>query len=243
MGVVKKILAKKSFAGASFFHDQVRVEVAEAVHVHWRDSRILATPDQFTGFVKCLANAHFVWDGKLNEDDTTLSELTLSNDILFNCTGVIEEQENGIIHFHYQDLRIEMTPERFLMLARLFEQAKREYNKDHVVELPLDKIDPYDPGHFDNEVDWRDYDRANPDRVDNYDAHVDGIKKVIDGIESGRNIRPIAVKEKEGGLYKRYDGFKRYMAYKLLNRHEIPCYIMGEDVTPGCQDGQPWFLE
>ena len=242
MGTVKRVLAKKMFAGASFFHDQVRIECAEAMHIHWRDIRLLATPAQFIELMSILDFANLKWNGRLSLEDITLYESTLPDETLFNCAGYIEEQENDVIHFHYQDMRIEMTPERFLMLARLFEQAKREYNKNHVVWVPLDQIDPYDPGHFSNEADWREYDRANPDRTDNYDNHVEGIKKVIDGLNSGRRIRPIAVK-KQGDMYKRYDGFKRYMAYKWLNRPEIPCYIMGEDVTPGCQDGQPWFLE
>jgi hypothetical protein len=236
MGLIKRILSRKVFSGQPFFHNQLRIESAEAIHIHWRDIRILATPRQFTELIFGMENARNAWDGKLSEQDIALSNNTLPEDTLFFNEGVIEEQENGCIHFHYQDMRIEMTPERFLMMARLFEQAKKAYNNEHEVMILMDLINPYDGGHFPTESEWRKYDS------DDYDRHMDGIAKVVDGIKKGKRIRPIAVKAQDG-RYQRYDGFKRYMACKQLGWANIPCYVVGDDVTPGCQDGQPWFLE
>lgn len=236
MGIIRKILAKGTFNGKPFFHDQLRIESAEAVHIHWRDIRLLATPRQFTGFCANIEIAHRRWDGDTSEEDSVLSTWEIPDGTLFKDEIAIEEQENGVIHFHYQDARIEMTPRRFLMMAELFEQAKKEFE----IEIPMDQIEPYDPGHFPDEESWRAYDRENPDRTDNYDYHMEGINKILVGLSLGKRIRPIAVKE-GNPKYERLDGFKRYMAYKALNHTTIPCYVMNS--WHGCQDGLSWFLE
>jgi len=143
-----------------------------------------------------------------------------------------------------------MNPERFLMLARLFEQAKREYRKDTIQMIPMDQINPYDPGHFQSEIDWREYDRQHPDHIDTYDAHIDGIAFIANGMSiHKRQIRSICVIPIDGdGLIKwqRIDGFKRYMAYFDTHQptFQIPCYVCDPAYAPpGIQDGQLCFID
>ena len=249
MGDIARILAAKTSFSAPLFNDKLRLEAAEAMHIHWRDLRILATVSQFETVGDAFYKAFKKWDGSLSEDeDVNLSYPVLPDGILFDTICSIEEQESGIIHFHYGDIRLELKSEIFLFLARLFEQAKKKYNNSRVDMMPLDSIDPYDLGHFPTEREWLEYDREHSDRSDDYYYHEDGIRKVISGIIFGKKIRPITVQER-AQKYKRTDGFKRYMAYKRLRdwgdprRNLIPCYVVDHNVPAGVQDGQPWFLE
>jgi len=238
MGEVKRDLDRKILSGVSFFRDDLRIEVAELIHVHWRDVRILATPEQFRAFLDGMKAADKAWEGNLSpEQDVALSNSGIPGQVTFENIATIEEQENGCIHFHYQDIRIEMPVNRFLMLARLFEKAKMRYNKSRAVMLPMELINPYDGTHFKDRDEWIKWDN------NDFEYHQEGIVKTVQGISCGIKIRPIVVIKQEGPIpYQRLDGFKRYMAYEYLNKREIPCYIYDE-YLPGVQDGQTTFEE
>jgi len=245
MGNPIRTLAEKWFSGSPLYHEFIRVEKCEYIHIHWRDLRILLTVEQFKSFFNTLETAYKKWNGKLSPDEDILLEIgNLPESIIFEGKGTIEEQHGEIIHFHYGDLRLELQPQTFLMMARLFEQAKKEYNKTRWTLVLLKDIDIYDPGHFDNKEEWLEYDKQHPERIDDYQQHVDGIKLIKKGIHEGRTMRPISIIE-ENGRYKRLDGFKRCIAWKEVYGDDsmISCYIEEGSVTPGSQDGQSWFLE
>ena len=245
MGNTKRILSEKYMSGAPLYHNLLRVEKSEHIHIHWRDSRILLTIEQFKKFFNTLEIAYKKWDGELLPGEDVLLEMSdLPGRIIFEGKGTIEEQYGDVIHFHYGDLRLELQPQTFLMLARLFEQAKREYNRARVSMVLLKDIDIYDPGHFNNKEDWLEYDKQHPKRTDDYQHHLVGIELIIKGLRKKRGMRPISI-IMEDGRYKRLDGFKRCIAWKGVFGEEshIPCYIEEGSVTPGNQDGQPWFLE
>ena len=98
--------------------------------------------------------------------------------------------------------------------------------------IPIEEINPYDRRHQGVHEKWK---RGPID----YDHHVEGIKIVKDGLQCGGQILPILITPVVGISYKyqRLDGFKRYMAYKQLEKEKIPCYVnkMAE-VEPMRQD-------
>lgn len=246
MGNPIRILSEKDFSGVPLYEKILRVEKCEFMHIHWRDSRLLLTVEQFKKFFDTIEKAYRKWDGQLSPDkDVLIGMSDLPEDIIFKGKGMIEEQHGELIHVHYGDLRLELQPQVFLMLARLFEQAKREYNKTRVSMISLKDINMYDPGHFDNEEEWLEYDKQHPERTDNYQYHMTGIEIIKMGLIEKRLMRPIPVIAIEDGRYDRLDGFKRCIAWKEVYGDEsmIPCYIEEGSVTPGNQDGQPWFLE
>ena len=239
MGNPIRTLSEKHFSGAPLYAEFVRVEETECIHIHWRDMRILLSPEQFKVFHKTVLDAFNKWDGKLSPDeDVLLEQIEIPGVIAFEGIGSIEEQHSELIHFHYGDIRIELQPQRFLMIARLFEQAKRKYNADRMRMIPIKDINPYDPGHFATEEEWLD--------KEDYQQHMDGMELVKQGIiQDYKKMRPISVIIADKGKYQRIDGFKRFMAWKEIygDDYSIPCYIEKGNVTPGCQDGEPWFLE
>lgn len=245
MGDTKRMLSEKLFSGQALYFNLVRIEKSEYIHIHWRDSRILLTVDQFKIFFYALEKSYRKWDGQLSPGEDVLLEMAgIPDKPIFECEGAIEEQHGDVIHFHYGDLRLELEPQTFLMMARLFEQAKREYNSARVKMISLKEIDIYDPGHFDNEEDWLEYDKQHPERTDDYQYHMVGIEMIKKGLSHMRVMRPIPVVKKDD-RYNRLDGFKRCIAWKEVFGDEsmIPCYIEEGNVTPGNQDGQSWFLE
>ena len=246
MGAIKAILKKGYCAGQAMFWEDLRIEKAELIHFHFRDFRFMLTPDQFVTVVRGAKESGRKWDGTLSPVvDVLLDAQKIPGSPINENLIAFEEQESGIIHFHYQDARIEMSPERFLTMARLFNQAAKEYEKTHVVFLPIESIEIYDPGHFETELEWRQYDMRHPDRDDNYDYHYIGIERVKKGLREGKTMRPIAVVKQEDNAkpYRRIDGFKRVIAVMELGEREVPAYIFSDEASPGIQDGQSFFLE
>jgi len=231
MGDVKTVLATKDFMDA-YFEDALRLEVSEAVHLHWRDTRILLTPDQFKTFYNCLLRGYNVWDGGLADQDTVLHECVLPNGILLEPVVSLEEQENGCIHFHYKDIRVEINQSNFVNMALLFEEAKVNYFKEREQSIAIVEINPYDHIHKPTFEEWvavEGYSREH--LVKDWDDHVDGILWMEHFIRAGFEINPILVTELSDGRYQRRDGYKRLMAYKGLGRTHIPCYVVSEQVA------------
>lgn len=247
MGQPLRTLSKKNFSGSPLYHNIVRAEKCEWMHIHWRDMRILLSQAQFGIFSDMMKKSYQKWDGTLSpEEDVLLDSPTLPDGIAFDNIGLIEEQHGNLIHVHYGDLRLELQPQTFLMMARMFEQAKRKYNEIRMEMIDMELVDQYDAGHFETEEEWREYDKQHPGRTDDYQQHRVGIELVKQGLIRGRMMRPISViKNEEDDKFKRLDGFKRYVAWKEVygDGSKVPCYVESGNVTPGCQDGQPWFLE
>lgn len=125
MGDIKAILST-SQKNKSYFSDDLRIEQAEWIHLHWRDVRILLTQDQFAFLRQNLINAFDVWNGKLSNVDMVLSTEKIPDDTIFRGAVSIEEQMNGDFHFHYHDMRIELSREQFIKIADQFVEARRK---------------------------------------------------------------------------------------------------------------------
>ena len=111
MGNPKRTLSEKYFAGAPLYSDCVRVEQCEAMHIHWRDMRILLTLSQFKAISELMETVSEKWNGQLSPNtDIPLCQKTLPDATLFENRGLIEEQHGELIHVHYGDLRLELQP-------------------------------------------------------------------------------------------------------------------------------------
>ena len=232
MGIVKHNLAKENFAIEPYFKNDLRLEVSEAIHLHWRDIRILLTIPQWEEFYDCMVQGYKGWTGGLHSIDVVLDERKLPNEILLDPVVSLEEQENGCIHFHYKDMRIEMPQDAFVKMAGIFEQARANYFKGRECNIDLIDIDPYDHIHKPTLEEWvsiGDYSREH--LVTDFNDHISGIAWMANMIDLGFEIKPIIVTKMSDGGYKRRDGFKRYMAYKELNEDYIPCYVVSEEVA------------
>lgn len=240
MGNIKKVLAQVDFPEDPFFKSDLRIEVAEAIHVHWRDTRILMKTGQFVSFINNLGIAQNQWDGQLSADkDIILRQSKIPGDIIFNRQWKIEEQDNGCIHFHYGDIRIEMTAHAFQIMAGMFKKAKAKYMDDFLFDgeeemIALDEINPYDHIHFPTKEGWmniKDYSKEQLEK--DYKMHIEGTEWMMERIFLGYPIQPLIVTKVEGEeyLYQRRDGYKRYMAFKALGYKVIPCYVVSENVA------------
>lgn len=145
----------------------------------------------------------------------------------FSQRMVVEECEN--IHLHYRNLRLEFSIDEFYIFAEKMQKAAEELQKGaELKKLPIEKVNPYNDTH--------------PEGFENTDKeHREGIEKVKELIKKNVKILPILVRPVPGqeGTYQRYDGFKRYIAFKELGHKEIEC-LVSPKAKLGGQDGLPW---
>ena len=242
MGKIREILSKIELPfSSSLFEKRMSIEEAERIHFHWRNLRVLFTPRQYDVVTETFNKAIKKWDGKLNaENDLTLHDTIIPGEIIFNKEVSIEEQEDGTIHFHYQDLRLELRPKEFLKLTKLFNEAWDAYFPYYFL-INMGDINPYDDNHpilWGNEED--------------YILHRKGIDYIKEGLKEGRTVYPIAVRPIVNDYfnlhrkYERLDGYKRYMAYMELGVEKIPAIIYTNEkhITPGMQQGKLlWWKE
>ena len=126
MGDIAKVLSKIELESEPMFNNSVRIEVSEAVHLHWRDLRILMSPVQAESFFDGARDADDIWDGKLSVVDKVLKNTELNTDILFGDEAKVELLRDGNIHVHWRDLRLELTRDDFTKLSCLLEDALLE---------------------------------------------------------------------------------------------------------------------
>jgi len=124
MGVIRKVLAKSEGGNTFYYKDSLRIEQAEFVHLHWRDVRLVLNEQQFAFLIQFINKADKVWNGYIGTEDTVLSTAEIPDGVIFDNIISIEEQENGDVHFHYQDMRIELSRIMFVHLADLFIEAR-----------------------------------------------------------------------------------------------------------------------
>lgn len=233
MGHIKRVLAKTTLDHMPLFFRMVRMEAAEEhlLHLHWRDMRILLWPiEQFKALYDVVQQGYEQWNGKFTpKRDIYLpgSPQNIPDEIVLGDIMSLEEQTNGVIHFHYRDLRFELAPVDFIRMGKLFREAMFSYASNWDTLIPLEDINPYDKRHWPTKTKWIEK-RGEKRGTREVKEHKDGIQVVADGIEHGGKIFPILVEKINHPDYKyqRLDGFKRYMAYNYLGFSEIPCYVV-----------------
>jgi len=127
MGKIEKILVKNNLPNRDLHNSRVFVDVAENIHFHYREHRIVFSKDEFLSFAKAITDGaeglkKLVEKGykEMNNVDTIIvggsqskflpvKEPTKSK--YFDNRIQIEKQKDGqcdIIHIHYRDYRLVM---------------------------------------------------------------------------------------------------------------------------------------
>ncbi|MDR1413741.1 MAG: hypothetical protein LBI56_02265 [Puniceicoccales bacterium] len=111
MGRIKTILSAKKIKN-NILNNRFTVELCENVHVHYRNLRLEFSKEEFSHLLKLLNGLN------LNKIDNfeygnyvfnpLISDFGIPETTFFDDRLQIEEQENGIFHVHYRNLRIEL---------------------------------------------------------------------------------------------------------------------------------------
>lgn len=126
MGNVLEILAKVTPEPLKgLFHDSMRFESSECIHIHWRNLRLVLTGEQFRAFARACSKAVKKWSRMgepINKGDIVMVHAPVAGPTLLGDTIAIEvngrpADEPDHIHVHYKDLRLEMLDGEFLQLA------------------------------------------------------------------------------------------------------------------------------
>jgi len=109
MGDIKKVLFKCSVP-APLQSDRITVELCENVHLHYRNLRLEFPKKEFLLILRKLKQLD-ERDIKNFEYGKGLKFLISDHDLPikteFNNRLQVEEQENGLFHIHYKNMRIE----------------------------------------------------------------------------------------------------------------------------------------
>lgn len=264
MGQIETILAATLMDEVDIlWENKLRIEWAAegVVHVHWHDCRLIMDEDQFSEFVTGLDDAYtaLALEGiPEGSQDIALVAADIPAPLQPEATvtpGIVIELQKAaenagaqrIIHIHYHDLRIEMTMQRFLTVAEAFNKAKRTLLTGKETMVTMVNIDPYDHIHKPTVNEWieaiKTAGHSQEFAEEDFRRHVERVQLYKDHIMTGYQINPIIVtKSTTGPLFKRRDGYCRFMAYQSLGMKMIPCYVVSEDVALAQpQHGAPAF--
>lgn len=126
MGNVLEVLARivpRPIKG--LYHDSMRIETCECIHLHWRNLRITMSAGQFRAFARTTSRALRKWirlgqpiqQGDVILMHSSVKEQTLNGDVVAAEVNGRGDGEPNHIHVHYKDMRLEMLEEEFLQLT------------------------------------------------------------------------------------------------------------------------------
>lgn len=148
MGQTIHNLASKPVANKTIFNNRFVIEICEAVHIHYRNLRILMSLDDWKSFVKGCSDSMLRWKSmgepipgsnqhielcrkNIAKDENTDSfiKINLNKNLYLEHDGMIfsegsEFEEDKYIHLKIRDLRIEMSVDEFNKLADCVLEAK-----------------------------------------------------------------------------------------------------------------------
>ena len=146
MGNIKKVLGASVDPGR-LCAKRLAVDFAENIHLHHRDVRLEMSKDEWVNLLGITEDADDVY-GKLYRDEIFTDHKQCRRDTTPTSTYgggetdnpdriQVELQENGTVHLHYHDFRIEMTTEKFLRFGQLIKQSCQQLleskcSKDHI---------------------------------------------------------------------------------------------------------------
>jgi len=155
MGKIDKVLAKCELPDRDEHNSRMFVDMAENVHFHYREHRIVFSVEEFMQFAEaiCTGRNNLVTEvSKGYKESIDLKEVPTKilggsqtesmkegkKSAYFDDRFVIEKQVDGygdVIHFHYRDLRIVMrkyeTWKRFCeTVAEAWKNTKQEFFKE-----------------------------------------------------------------------------------------------------------------
>jgi tRNA A-37 threonylcarbamoyl transferase component Bud32 len=146
MGKVIRHLADGTVPAKTIFDRRFVAECCETFHLHWRNLRLELSPENWKQMLAAFLEADRVWRANGSPDKHPHLELTrfLRNDEALNSTAVGAElcenlyktapppfgddaefyEEDEFVHFHYRDLRVEMSVEDFLAFSGVMAEAR-----------------------------------------------------------------------------------------------------------------------
>lgn len=141
MGVVKKILGIKEVDPVSTFYSGYgAIEIAESIHLHWRNARIEFDDREFEIFCRMAVKSYLRWLNlgkvgnvppgemiflskiQMDEKPSALNPAISSNEIRLEV-----QQWADYIHFHWKWLRLELSFDEFVGLAELMAQSLERF--------------------------------------------------------------------------------------------------------------------
>jgi tRNA A-37 threonylcarbamoyl transferase component Bud32 len=146
MGKVIRHLAEGTVPDKTIFDRRFVAECCETFHVHWRNLRLELSPENWKQMLAAFLEADRVWRANGSPDKHPHLELTrfLRSGDTLNGTSVGAElcenlyktapppfgtdaefyEEDEFVHFHYRDLRVEMSVEDFLAFSAVMAEAR-----------------------------------------------------------------------------------------------------------------------
>jgi hypothetical protein len=129
MGDITSFLIERR-CGKGIYAPEARIEIEEAIHVHYRDFRFLLNGKDFNDLYQAMTDAYEKWVA-MGMPETVPSLVPLGKRVLSggiaNDRFGIEKQRDGTIHVHYHDLRIHLSPADFYWMAISFGKAKEKH--------------------------------------------------------------------------------------------------------------------
>lgn len=145
MGDVKRILSQCSLPNDRAYGKRLAVDIAENIHLHYRDMRLefsLSEWHSFVDFIR-MANRDVVManvDSGWKEGSHDFHAQRRKSIDLWSKYGggwkedgydpkrlKVELQRNGMVHLHYHDLRIEMDFDRFKEFCKLLDNSHQNW--------------------------------------------------------------------------------------------------------------------
>ena len=135
MGHVDKMLSEvKTSDKTRYYNDFFSIEVCENFHIHWRNMRLQLTSEEFKILSEAMNEAYTRWEllRKPYPYPETIYLIkpwsVLPNEQLFKNEISVEQQVKNPnlpeIHFHYKNVRIDLSLEELRELKKLFTEMK-----------------------------------------------------------------------------------------------------------------------
>lgn len=175
MGYTRKILAEKKLNEKSVFYtDKFRIDLAESIHVHYRNFRLEFSLEEWKIFAKGIVTAYARWwsKGKPGYQPTAHNWSLFQGrvdpvagkgekSVVQNTIAIELSQFADYIHVHFRNTRYEFTVDEFLEFADEIAKARdeirsmpimRDYPKrvgfDHVMQPKNRVTESKNPGGF-----------------------------------------------------------------------------------------------
>jgi hypothetical protein len=141
------MLAEKR-CGNGIYDDDVRLEIEEAVHLHYRDFRLIMRAEDFETVAGTFQEADAAHE-KMGRPKTMPEMNNLCTKRMGEAIAgkrfAVEQQVNGTIHVHYHDLRIHMSEADFLWMSQEMAEAGRVLSKPNAM-AKIEGVDVYVDG-------------------------------------------------------------------------------------------------
>lgn len=144
MGTAKDILSEKKIkAESKHYSDFFDAEICEDFHIHWRNTRLQFNTEEFEKFCCGIIDTYNTWVkiGKTEpRPEWTLPKyiygpvkVNQRHGINPENTRIEIQKQPDYIHFHYKSIRLDLSIEEFLEIAKLFLNAKKKIQSGHPV--------------------------------------------------------------------------------------------------------------